>query len=546
SLTGTGAFSSADVQSGDLRVNGQLTAPTVTVQSGGTLGGSGTIIGAVTADGTVAPGNSIGTLTINGNYTQATGSSYSVELDNTGASDLLDVTGAATIQGGSSVNVLAAPGSYTVGTRSTILTAAGGVTGTYDTLTDNAPFVDFVLNYDADDVFLDVLRSGVPFASVARTPNERAAAGAVDSRDAGNPVFDAVTALDAPAARHAFDLLSGEIHPTISETLVERSADLRDAVNDRLLQPFDGESLQLAAAVPTLDLAAGDGADCTFICATGPDRRLATWGRALGNWGHVDGDGNAGAADSETAGFISGIDATFDESWRIGIAAGYSHTGLDVPSRTSSASIDSYHIAAYGGFRSGNLTARLGAAYSFDDIGATRDADFAGFSGSTQSEYWARTAQAFGEAGYAFGTGRFTIMPVAGLAYINLDTDGFHEGDGPMGLHAQASDQDALFSNLELRGATRIDAGSLALGLHGMVGWRHAFGDVTPDTRFTFDGGGTGFTVAGAPIARDAALLEAGADADLGDGITLSLSYSGQAAPDSWTNGVAGDVRFRF
>ena len=88
--------------------------------------------------------------------------------------------------------------------------------------------------------------------------------------------------------------------------------------------------------------------------------------------------------------------------------------------------------------------------------------------------------------------------------------------------------------------------GSLALGLHGMVGWRHAFGDVTPDTRFTFDGGGTGFTIAGAPIARDAALIEAGADADLGDGITLSLSYSGQAAPDSWTNGVAGDVRFRF
>ena len=46
--TGTGTFAtSAEVQSGVLRVNGELTTPTFTVQAGGTLGGTGTIIGDV-------------------------------------------------------------------------------------------------------------------------------------------------------------------------------------------------------------------------------------------------------------------------------------------------------------------------------------------------------------------------------------------------------------------------------------------------------------------------------------------------------------------
>jgi uncharacterized protein with beta-barrel porin domain len=69
-LTNNGAFStSATVQSGLLSVNGMLTSPTVTVNAGATLGGTGTIVGNVVNNGTVAPGNSIGTLNITGNYT---------------------------------------------------------------------------------------------------------------------------------------------------------------------------------------------------------------------------------------------------------------------------------------------------------------------------------------------------------------------------------------------------------------------------------------------------------------------------------------------
>ena len=73
-----------------------------------------------------------------------------------GTSDLINVTGApgtATIQAGTSVSVFAAAGAYTTGTRYTILTAPGGVTGTYTTLVDNAAFLDFALAYDANNVW---------------------------------------------------------------------------------------------------------------------------------------------------------------------------------------------------------------------------------------------------------------------------------------------------------------------------------------------------------------------------------------------------------
>ena len=78
-----------------------LTAGTVAV-SRGRLGGIGTVNGTVqNTGGTVAPGNSPGTLTINGNYTQSGTGLLSEEIDGPAAGqfDQLIVTGTATLGG---------------------------------------------------------------------------------------------------------------------------------------------------------------------------------------------------------------------------------------------------------------------------------------------------------------------------------------------------------------------------------------------------------------------------------------------------------------
>ncbi len=63
---------------------GTVRASQITVQNGGTIGGSGTFEAPVTvASGTLAPGNSAGTLTVNGNVNLQAGSTMAVELNGT-------------------------------------------------------------------------------------------------------------------------------------------------------------------------------------------------------------------------------------------------------------------------------------------------------------------------------------------------------------------------------------------------------------------------------------------------------------------------------
>ena len=77
-------------------MNGSL-ASGVTL-SGGSLGGSGSVAGLTANDATLAPGNSIGTLTVTGNFVQ-NGGTYQVEANAAGQSDRINVTGSATING---------------------------------------------------------------------------------------------------------------------------------------------------------------------------------------------------------------------------------------------------------------------------------------------------------------------------------------------------------------------------------------------------------------------------------------------------------------
>jgi hypothetical protein len=75
----------ARVTGGRLRVNGTLTAPGgVKVTVPGILGGTGEVVGMVDNMGTIAPGNSVGTIKVTGDVTFAPGSVLEIEADATG------------------------------------------------------------------------------------------------------------------------------------------------------------------------------------------------------------------------------------------------------------------------------------------------------------------------------------------------------------------------------------------------------------------------------------------------------------------------------
>ena len=84
-------------------------------------------------------------------------------------------------------------------------------------------------------------------------------------------------------------------------------------------------------------------------------------------------------------------------------------------------------------------------------------------------------------------------------------------------------------------------------GMHcaSCASWRHAFGDVTPTSTFAF-AGGDAFTIAGVPVAKDSAVIEAGFDLQMSANATLGLFYAGQFGSHTADNGAGANLNVRF
>ena len=529
---------STNVLGGRLAVNGSLANSLVTVSNGGTLGGTGTVgTLVVESGGIVGPGNSIGTLTVSGAYTPASGSTFQTEIATNGTSDLLAVGGAAEIASGAQLQVVmtGAPASYVVGTQFIVLTATS-VSGNYTLTGDTviSPFIHIVAEYDATHVYLDVVQDAA-FAASGGTRNQAAVAGGLDSLPGGSPLFTAVTALPTNAAAlAAFDQLSGEEHASLKGSLIQDSGLLRQAALDRLRAAFGG-----------VDAPAG----AVFLYGeSGPVKPegAAVWGRAFGAWGSNDGDGNAAGFSRNTQGFVFGIDALFAESFRAGFLAGYSRSSFDVDARASSGSSDDFHVGLYGGGQWGPIGLRGGLAYSLHQIETSRNVAFGGFGNTLKGDYDAGTFQAFAEAGYRVDlTPAAAFEPFAGLALVDLHTNAFTETGGAAALSGAGSDTRTAFTTLGLHGSYAFDLNGMPAAARGTIGWRHAFGDVTPLADLAF-AGGSSFTVAGVPIARDAAVIEAGLDVSFSPNVKLSIAYDGQLAADARDNGFKSDLSWKF
>lgn len=139
---GAGVFRDAPTPQGTVQVSGgaTLSAPTITVGGLGQLGGN-TVSGAVTNSGVIAPGAPIGKLSLTGSFTQTMDGRTTIEiLGRTAVTeyDQVQVTGPATLSGTLAIQV-AQTFTPMVGDTFTVLTASGGVSGAFTTVTVTPP-----------------------------------------------------------------------------------------------------------------------------------------------------------------------------------------------------------------------------------------------------------------------------------------------------------------------------------------------------------------------------------------------------------------------
>jgi autotransporter-associated beta strand protein len=499
--TGDGTYTGAtDVVEGTLSVNGNLGSQ-VSIHDGAILGGNGTVASfSATTGGTVAPGNSIGTLTVAGNPVFRSGSTYAVEVDGTGRSDLINVGGILTIAPTAGVAIMPENGLDTGITYSSpltyrIATAAGGVSGAFGSVTDSFAFLTSSLSYDPTNVYLTLTK--IPFSPPDGTPNETGVGGAIDTIGPG-ALSDALLFVTDDEREPALRSLSGEIHASLQRSLVDESSRFSGAALSHL---FDERS--------------------------GP-----FWSVAYGSRSHYAADDDASGFNGSGGGLIMGADLVRTEQGTVGLMAGYSNASASLDQTSSSATINSVHFGAYGALRLEDTSFRFGGLWRGHDIATKRKVEFTSLSETLTADYDATTSQAFVEAAQRLTFGGLAVEPFVNGTLVYQNTPSFEEDGGVAALHGQA---DSIFDTF-LTVGTRFDyeLPDEKTSLFGEVGWRHLFGEPSSSAVLAFDSS-QDFSVTGISSAGNSAFVKLGARVQLTSSFSADLSYDGSfsSGPDS-------------
>jgi autotransporter passenger strand-loop-strand repeat protein len=367
-----------EVMSGTLAV-GDIDNPAaqlggdVVVDVPGTLRGHGSIAGSVTNNGVVMPGGSIGTLTIAGNYTQASNAALAIEVSPTSGSQLR-VGGTAALTGG--LRILYDPGTYSA-TRYAIVTAGAGVNGRFtnvsSTLASGAQLgsLQQSVEYGANEV--DLVLSG---ADQPPPP------------DAGVPP-DA----SAPLAVTIVAPTDTSIYTALGTTLALSA----QAMNAALL-----ERLALSGA-------------------GWPGKSV--WANATGSQTKVHGTGSVAGFEARNYGFVAGLDQRVG-AYRVGVAGGYNHSDISEDVTGNSGTTDTLRAALYGSkaFGSVDVSATVGAGVDF----LTQKRPF-GAAGTAEGDHVGQEATAAMQAALPLALGGVTVTPRIGLRFSYLHANGFTE-----------------------------------------------------------------------------------------------------------------------
>jgi autotransporter-associated beta strand protein len=537
------------ITAGRLAVNGSI-ASDVTVGSGGNLGGSGTIFGTVVNNGIISPGNSIGTITINGAYTQAAGSSYQVEVNAAGQSDRINVTGVpgtATLNGGTVV-VQAAPGSYARTTTYTIVNATGGVTGTYSGLTTNFAFLTARLTYDANDVFLTLTLNG--FAISALTPNQRAVGGALDQANitaTGDlaAVLSVLSGLSAQQAPQALDQLGGEVYSGFAIAGIQTSRLFMNEVGRQMMSARRGGGTESRLALAEA---------CSIACEDTVSSPWTVWAAALGSTGSVTGDiTNTHSASYTIGGFASGVDYRIDPRFVMGLGVGYLNSTQTLSGLDGRGTTDAFNAALYASFSDGAFYLDGLAGYAYNDNQMRRTIAFAGFAPRTATGR-THAHQFIGQAETGYKVGLHAPATASLTPFIRLQSSvssqaPFSEsGAGSIDLDVAGQTTTSLRSvaGMELAGA--FDLGwPDKLAVQMRLGWAHEYIDVSHPVSASFAGApGAGFTVFGSVPLRDSAIVSLAADTRIAGSTHLYLRYDGDISSLDSTHALSLGVRMTW
>ncbi|MEM7304698.1 MAG: autotransporter domain-containing protein, partial [Pseudomonadota bacterium] len=488
-----------NINAGIFSGDGNINNGTVTVNSGGSL----------------APGNGLGTLTASAtDFTYNSGSQYLVDV-NDAASDLLSLSG-----GGSSVTInggdVIVSGSPIVNNTYTIITAPV-VSGVFDSVNDTL-FVDYQLSYDPTNVFLTATSSGISPQSLADTRNQRAVANALTSADPANETVAEIFGLTSESeVQEAYDAVSGESGASIKTAITNTNRTIMKGVNRRLDLAIEQASDQSESF-----------AEEFTVYAFGDDGLVTSnglWIEGISQWERVDESSNTAKMKSWSGGLSVGKDWKTETDWTIGVQGSYTYTNVDVNNRDSSSHTNSFIGGLYFGGKVHWFNVKGGVFFGHHDTESSREVVVGSVTEELDADYDAMSYSGFVE--YSFPLPEDPELELlASVSHVTLDTESYHETGGSSALSASSETSSTTFTTLGIR-TNHEFSDAYPVRANGMLGWRHAFGDRNPNSVYSLAGSDS-FTVRGAKIAEDAAVIETGLEIQTSEHGTLSLFYDGE------------------
>ncbi len=539
-LINNGLIGASVTNNGTLTNNGMVLGDIV---NNGALGGNGTVVGSLANYGVVSPGNSIGTVAVNGTYTHGASSTYQLEVSNTGQSDLIAVNGGAALQGGS-VNVTAFSGGYASRTTYRILSATGGVSGAFASVNELYPFLLSSLSYDPNNVYLTLEVGG--FAAAAQTPNQYAVGAALDA-SAATASGDFATVLGSLATAtsaqgQAFlTSISGTNYSGFSNSMVQ-GAQL--FMNNFLSQASGanrgGNKLALAEA-------------CDVACDPTSPPRWGAWGGALGGLGTVGAGQAVGGVTYNAGGFAAGLDRAVSGTVRLGVTVGYTGGSQWVSGFSGQGFSDTVQAGLYGNYAQGPvyLDGLVGYAYSANTL--SRSIVIPNLGGRTaQGQTGANQVYGQLEGGYRFGLGGLAeafVTPFARLQAYTGTQNGFTEsGAQSLDLSVAAQTTSSLRSVLGAQLGGSMDLGWRAK-LNGQfrLGWSHEYADTARPVSATLVGAPAApFTTYGASPQRDGVVVGVSANTAIAEAASLYLRYEGDISGQDSSHALTAGVRMTW
>jgi autotransporter-associated beta strand protein len=573
-LAATNTYTGATtVNAGVLEVDGSIASSSLTnVNNGGALTGVGTVgTATINSGGTFAPGSGTpGTaMTVAGNLAFQSGAIYLIQL-NPATSSFANVTGTATL-GGATVDAFWANGSY-ISKQYTILTATGGVNGTFGSLVNTNLPANFTtsLSQNANNAFLNLTLSFTPAPGFPGGLNG-------NQQSVGNALINFFNTTGGIPMVYA-TLSPGGLSQAAGETATGSQQTTFDAMTQfmgLLTDPFMDRSGNGTGGASTTPFAEEDDAANAYA-ARDPSRSkrerdayaaiyrkapvaapfVPSWSVwAAGYGGSQTTDGNAAvgsnSATSRIAGTAVGADYRFTPFTVAGFALAGGGTNFAVNGFGSGRS-DLFQAGAYVRHTQGPAYISAALAYGWQDITTNRTVTIAGID-QLRAEFNANAYSGRVEGGYRFVTpwiGGIGLTPYAAGQFTTFDLPAYAEqaivGSNAFALAYGARDVTDSRSELGIRTDKSFAMTNSLLTLRGRLAWAH---DFDPDRNIgaTFQAlPGASFVVNGAAQAHDSALTTASAELKWTNGWSAAATFEGEFSAVTSSYAGKGVVRYAW